>query len=66
MKKLTEAEKAIVESLNSNLYTVEYLEEWINRSDDVFSNAVGALTAMGAKGFYDAVQLQVKSRKQNK
>lgn len=63
MKKLTEAEKAIVESLNSNLYTVEYLEEWINRSDDVFSNAVGALTAMRAKGFYDAVQLQVKSQK---
>lgn len=63
MKKLTEVEKAIVESLDSNLYTVEYLEEWINSSDDIFSNAVGALTAMGAKGFYDAVQLQAKSPK---
>ena len=63
MKKLTSKEKAIVKNLNSALYTVEYLEEWINNNDDVFSNAVGALTAMGAKGFYDAVQLQVKSQK---
>ena len=63
MKKLTSKEKAIVKNLNSALYTVEYLEEWINNNDDVFSNAVGALTAMGAKGFYDAVQLQVKIQK---
>lgn len=63
MKKLTSKEKAIVKNLNSALYTVQYLEEWINNNDDVFSNAVGALTAMGAKGFYDAVQLQVKIQK---
>ena len=63
MKKLTSKEKAIVKNLNSALYTVQYLEEWINNSDDVFSNAVGALTAMGAKGFYDAIQLQVKIQK---
>ena len=63
MKKLTSKEKAIVKNLNSALYTVEYLEEWINNNDDVFSNAVGALTAMGAKGFYDAVQQQVKIQK---
>ena len=63
MKKLTSKEKAIVKNLNSALYTVEYLEEWINNNDDVFSNAVGALTAMGAKGFYDAIQLQVKIQK---
>jgi hypothetical protein len=63
MKKLTSEEKAIVKNLNSALYTVEYLEEWINNNDDVFSNAVGALTAMGAKGFYDAIQLQVKIQK---
>ena len=63
MKKLTSKEKAIVKNLNSALYTVQYLEEWINNNDDVFSNTVGALTAMGAKGFYDAVQLQVKIQK---
>ena len=63
MKKLTSKEKAIVKNLNSALYTVQYLEEWINNNDDVFSNAVGALTAMGAKGFYDAIQLQVKIQK---
>ena len=63
MKKLTSKEKAIVKNLNSALYTVQYLEEWINNNDDVFSNAVGALTAMGAKGFYDGVQLQVKIQK---
>lgn len=63
MKKLTSKEKAIIKNLNSALYTVEYLEEWINNNDDVFSNAVGALTAMGAKGFYDAIQLQAKIQK---
>ena len=63
MKKLTSKEKAIVKNLNSALYTVQYLEEWINNNDDIFSNAIGALTAMGAKGFYDAVQLQVKIQK---
>ena len=63
MKKLTSKEKSIIKNLNSNLYTVEYLEEWINNNDDIFSNAVGALTAMGAKGFYDAIQLQVKIQK---
>ena len=63
MKKLTSKEKAIVKNLNSALYTVQYLEEWINNNDDIFSNAIGALTAMGAKGFYDAIQLQVKIQK---
>ena len=51
MKKLTSKEKAIVKNLNSALYTVEYLEEWINNNDDIFSNAVGALTAMVQKDF---------------
>ncbi len=31
MKTLTEKEKEIVNKLNDRLYTVEFLEEWINR-----------------------------------
>lgn len=53
---LTEKEKEVVASLNHPLYTVEFLEEWLNRNDDVFKNPVAALQTMGAKGFYDAVK----------
>lgn len=53
---LTLEEKKIVQELNDPLYTVEYLEEWINRNDNVAINAVAALSAMGAKGYYKAVQ----------
>lgn len=53
---LTEEEKQIVSELNHSLYTIEYLEEWINRNDNVFCNAVTALNAMGAKGYYEAVK----------
>lgn len=58
MKKIviTEQEKEIIASLKHDLYTVEYLEEWINRNDNVFINAMAALNAMAAKGFYDAVK----------
>jgi hypothetical protein len=57
---LTDAEKSVIEDLSSELYTVEYLEHWLNRSDNVFINAPAALNAMGAEGFYKAVQLIVK------
>jgi len=53
---LTLEEKEIVEVLNDQVYTVPYLEERINRNDNVTINAVAALTAMGAKGYYKAVQ----------
>lgn len=56
MGKLTEQEKRIVAKIGHPLYTVEFLEEWINRTDNVFVNAPAALQAMGAKGFYEAVQ----------
>lgn len=59
-RKLTEAEKDIVRKLSHPLYTVDFLEEWINRNDDVFSNAPAALQACSAKGFYEAVQLIAK------
>lgn len=54
--KMTEREKEIVKKLDHSLYTVEFLEEWINRNDNVFTNAPAALQAMGAKGYYEAVK----------
>ena len=56
MKALTEYEKKIVRELNDPTYTVEYLEQWINRDDNVQVNAVAALSTMGAKGYYAAVK----------
>lgn len=53
---LTEEERKIVTELNHSLYTIEFIEEWINRDYNVFTNALGALQSMGAKGFYDAVK----------
>ena len=34
-KEMTEQERQIVRELVHSLYTVEYLETWINRDDDV-------------------------------
>lgn len=48
-KEMTEQERQIVRELGHSLYTVEYLETWINRDDDVMCNAVAALTAMEQK-----------------
>lgn len=53
---MTEREKEIVTELNHELYTVEYLEHWLNRNDSVALNASAALQAMGAHGFYEAVK----------
>lgn len=55
-KELTEKQKEIVNKFNHGLYTVEFLEERINRTDNVFVNAPAALQAMGASGFYEAVK----------
>lgn len=53
--KLNEKQKDIVIRLNDELYTVDYLEEWLNRNDNVYINAPAALSAMGASGFYRAI-----------
>lgn len=53
---MTDKEKEIVKKLNHPLYTVEFLEEWKDREDNVFVNAPAALQAMGAKGYYEAVK----------
>ncbi|WP_269478273.1 hypothetical protein [Hominibacterium faecale] len=56
MIKLTKKEKEIVNRLNDRLYTVDFLQEWVNRNDNVAVNIVAALQAMGAKGYYCAVK----------
>lgn len=56
MIKLTELEKQIITELNDKLYTVEFVEEWINRDDNVIINPFAALQAMGAKGYHQAVK----------
>ena len=53
---LTEKEKEIVNRLDDSLYTVEFLEEWVNNEDSVDTNIVNALQACTAKGFYTAVK----------
>lgn len=62
---LSEQEKNIIEMLGNKLYTVEFIEHWINRNDNVAVNAPSALQAMGAKGYYTAVQ-QIASCMDNK
>ncbi len=58
---MTDKEKGIVKSLNHSLYTVEYLEEWVNRNENIFVNAPAALRAMSAKGYYEAVKRMAAS-----
>ena len=62
MIKLTELEKKIINELNDKLYTVEFVEEWINRNDNVMINPIAALQAMGANGYYQAVKLMAALR----
>lgn len=57
---MTDREKAIVTELNHNLYTVEFLEHWLNRNDSVSLDAAAALQIMGANGFYEAVKLMAE------
>lgn len=64
MKKvvLTKEEKEVITMLNDPLYTVEFIEEWVNRDDNVFTNAPAALQCMSANGFYRAVKGIVEQR----
>lgn len=61
---MTDREKEVVKKINHSLYTVEFLEEWINRNDNVLVNPVAALQAMAAKGFYEAVKAIAKSEQE--
>ena len=57
MIEISDKQKQIIRRLDHKLYTVEFLEEWLNRSDSVFVNAPAALQAMGADGFFAAVKM---------
>ena len=63
-KIMTERERRVAERLAHPLYTAEYLEEWINRNDSVFSNAPSALQSCTAKGYYEAVRLMAKEEEE--
>lgn len=64
---LTVKQKLIIEELNHPIYTLDYIEEWYNRKDDVTANAVAALIEMGVSGFMDAVRAveQLSAKKLN-
>jgi hypothetical protein len=53
---LSGAERTIITGLGHPIYTAEFIEQWINRDDYVLINAVAALQAVAAKGFYEAVK----------
>lgn len=57
MIEISDKQKEIIRKLDHKLYTVEFLEQWLNRSDSVFVNAPAALQAMGADGFFAAVKM---------
>lgn len=59
------AEIEIIEKLDHPLYTMEFLEEWVGRNDNVMVNAPAALQAMGANGYYEAIKL-IAERRQEK
>ena len=59
---MTEREREITRELNHPIYTVEFVEEWANRNDNVFVNAPAALQAMGAKGFLTAVEMMARQQ----
>ena len=56
MIQLTDKEKELITKLGDPYYTVSNIEKWINRSDNVFTNAPAALQAMGVKGYYEAIK----------
>lgn len=53
--KLSDNQKSIILQLGDSLHTVEFMEHWINRDDNVMINAPAALQAAEAKGFYRAI-----------
>ena len=53
---LTKWEKELIDELDHPIYSVGYIEEWINRHDTVDINALAALMCMGVVGYYEAVK----------
>ena len=57
---LLEAEKNLITELHHPLYTVEFVEEWVNYKGNVFINTLASLQSMGAMGFYQAVKSMIR------
>lgn len=47
---ITEKQKEIIQRLNDPHYTVEILQEWVNRNDNVFVNAPAPLKLWAQRG----------------
>lgn len=63
---MNELERKIVTTLKDPLYTIEFLESWIDRDDNVLINAPAALQAVGAKSYYKAIQQIARCCKEGK
>lgn len=54
---MTDVEKLIIELLDDESYTAQFVEEWTRRPvENVFINAPAALQQMAVDGFYRAVR----------
>lgn len=63
MIKITEFEKQIINELDHPVYTVEFIEKWINRETNVLINPVAALRVMSVHGYYEAVHRMAKRQR---
>ncbi len=63
---MNELERKIVTVLKDPLYTIEFLENWTDRDDNVLINAPAALQAVGAKSYYRAIQQIARCCKEGK
>lgn len=59
---ITEEQQKIIKWLDCSIYSVEYVQEWINKEVDFTANEALTLIIMGVKGFYDAVILIEKQK----
>lgn len=55
--KLTDSQKKIVEALGDKLFTVDFIEEYYGRNDNVMINAPAALQECEVEGFMRAVKI---------
>jgi hypothetical protein len=58
--RLSYIERKLVLALNDDVYTVDFLEEWLNNTDTVFENPVAAMQCATAEGFYCAIKGMTK------
>ena len=58
--KLTEKHVKLIRKLKHPRFTPEYIAHWVNRNDNVATNAPAALIAMEAKGFLMAIDAMAK------